>query len=186
MSDENLQQIINSVSEQNISGKKEVHDLVQVVVFILDGEEYALKITDLREIIKIPEITHIPNAPEFIRGIFNLRGKIVVIVDLEKRFHFTRNNKNDPKHIVITEVGGNDFGVIVDEVKEVLRVPIENIKQTPELVSAKVHAEYLSGVIVFEGKEKESSRIVVMLDLPKLLEDKELLELGSNIKKIIN
>jgi purine-binding chemotaxis protein CheW len=185
MSDENLQDIVRSVAKENSSDKKKIEELVQVVVFELDNEEYALKITDLREIIKIPEITSIPNSPEFIQGIFNLRGKIVVVVDLEKKFKFTRENKEKPKHIIITEVGGNDFGVIVDEVKEVLRIPVENIKPTPELISAKVHTEYLNGVIVFDNKENEKSRIIVMLDLVKLLEDKELLELGSTIKKTI-
>lgn len=185
MSDENLQEIVSRVAKENSSSQKKAEELVQVVVFLLDGEEYAIKITDLREIIEIPNITAIPNTPEFIRGIFNLRGKIVVIIDLEKRFNFTRSNKNLPKHIVITEVGGNNFGIIVDEVKEVLRVPITNIKPTPELISSKIHAEYLSGVIVFEEKENEKSRIIVLLDVIKLLEDKELLELGSTIKKTI-
>jgi purine-binding chemotaxis protein CheW len=184
MSDENLKQIVHQVSGGSATEEKNKGELVQVVVFELDSEEYAVKITDIREIIKIPDITEIPNAPHFIRGIFNLRGKIVVTLDLEKRFNLVRENGKEPKHIIIIEVGGNNFGVTVDEVKEVLRVPKENIKPTPELVSAKIHAEYLSGVIVFDEKENTNSRIIVMLDLLKLLEDKELLELGDSIKKI--
>lgn len=185
MSEDNLQQIIHQVANQNASNKKVVEEVAQVIVFELDGEEYAIKITDLREIIKIPNITPIPNTPEFIKGIFNLRGKIVVVVDLEKRFSLVRENKFQSKHIIIVEVDNNDFGVVVDQVKEVLHVPVSNIRPTPELVSAKIHADYLSGVIVFDNKDGASSRIVVLLDLIKLLSDKELLELGKVVKQSI-
>jgi len=183
MSDNNLQNIIQNVANENSASKKQAEEIAQIIVFELDKEEYALKITDLREIISLPTITPIPNAPEFIRGIFNLRGKIVVIVDLEKRFNFKKDDSIISKHVIITEVNGNDFGVVVDEVKEVLRVPVSSIKPTPQLISSKIHAEYLSGVIVFDSDSGSGSRIIVLLDLPKLLEDKELLDLGSAIKQ---
>jgi purine-binding chemotaxis protein CheW len=182
MNDENIQNIIHSVSTNNNKNNKEIIEQIQIVVFELDNEEYALKINDLREIINIPNITPIPNSPEFIRGIFNLRGKIIVTVDLEKRFNFSRNNKLSPKHIIITEVENNDFGVVVDRVKEVLHVPVTNIKTAPELISNKIHAEYIDGVVVLEGKDGTSSRIIIMLNLMKLLSDKDLLTLGSVIK----
>lgn len=185
MSKENLQQVVQKVASQNSSGKKVAEEMFQVVVFELDNEEYALKITDLREIISVPEITPIPNTPEFIKGIFNLRGKIVVVVDLEKRFNLVRENSKQAKHIIILEVGGNNFGVTVDLVKEILRVPVSSVKPTPELISTRIHADYLNGVIVMGTEENEKSRIVIMLDLLKLLEDKELLELGGAIKENI-
>jgi len=156
-------------------------------VFELDQEEYAVQITDIREIIKFPLITPIPNAPAFISGIFNLRGKIIVTVDMEKRFHLVREKVITPKHIIITEVNGGAYGVIVDQVTEVLRVPVISIQSAPELVSSKIHADYLKGVVVLENDKR--SRLIILLDFPKLLQEKELLSFGkivNNTQKIIS
>ena len=203
-----LKQVIAKVAGEGQAKDKKPEELIQLVVFKLDREEYAAQITDLQEIIKIPEITPIPNTPRFIRGILNLRGKIVVVVDLEKRFNLTRESKDTPQHIVIAEVGGNIFGVIVDEVTEVLRIPVTAIQPPPALVSSKIHADYLKGVAVLEIKEpskeslekacrrlatnhqiknsaeKAETRLLILLDLPKMLEDKELLQVGESIQRI--
>jgi len=211
MSNNDLKEVIFKVAGDGQVKEKKPEELIQLVVFELDDEEYAVQITDLREIIKIPEITPIPNTPEFIRGILNLRGKIVVAVDLEKRFHLVRENKKAPRHIIIAEVNENVFGVIVDEVAEILRVPVVNIQRTPALVSSKIHADYLKGVVVLdvedstetltEEKCKEilekrkiiesqegamaerESRLLILLDLPKMLQEKELLEIGAEVEK---
>ncbi|PLX28374.1 chemotaxis protein CheW [Candidatus Parcubacteria bacterium] len=190
MPQDDLKQIISQVAEEKAGEEEKKIESLQVLVFELDGEEYAVNIIDLREIITIPEITPIPNSPKFIRGILNLRGQIVVVIDLEKRFDLVRENKIKSKHIIVTQVQENDFGVMVDNVKEVLTIPTDKVRPTPDLVSTKVHADYLSGVIVLGGEEDEGekndqqeSRLIVILDLPKLLQDKELLQLGKTIKK---
>ena len=206
MTENNLKQIINKVSEGSNSAEKSPKELIQLVVFELDKEEYAVQITDLEEIIKIPEITPIPNSPEYIRGILNLRGKIIVVIDLEKRFNLVRENKVEPKHIIIAEVGNTSFGVIVDKVTEVLRVPVKSIQSTPSLVSSKIQTDYLKGVVVIDreeptkelteeecrillskGKEGEaeierSARLLILLDLPKMLQERELAKVGKEIK----
>jgi purine-binding chemotaxis protein CheW len=199
MSNNDLQQVISQVANKESEEEKKVEQTLQVLVFELDNEEYAVDITDLREIIRIPEITPIPNSPDFIGGILNLRGKIVVVVDLEKRFKLVRENEVESKHIIVTEVNDNDFGVIVDQVKEVLTVPRNNIQSTPDLVSSKIKADYLKGILVIDDNEKSEedtdvddkkteeekikSRLVILLDLQKLLQEKELLQLGESIKK---
>lgn len=207
-SKKDIKKIVAEVARQSESTEEKPEEFIQLVVFELDKEEYAVNITDLREIIKIPEITPIPNAPEFIRGILNLRGKIVVVVDLEKRFNLVRENKVEPKHIIIAEVDENIFGVIVDKVTEILRVPISAIHPTPALVSAKIHQDYLKGVVVLYEKEgpkkltkeeceaflaelksekgrKSRARLLILLDLPKLLSEKELLKVGDQIKEAV-
>lgn len=177
-------------NNQNNEGK-EADKSIQLVVFELDREEYAVEIKDLQEIITIPEITPIPNAPKFIKGILNLRGKISVVVDLEKRFNLVREheNKNDG-NIVITGVEENSFGLIVDRVNEIITVPLSSIQATPALISSKIEAEYLKGVVVVvdQGKVQKSnkgkgSRLIILLDIKKMLREKELLQLGKDVKR---
>jgi purine-binding chemotaxis protein CheW len=205
---DDLKQVVERVAEQTRATGKKTEELIQLVVFALDNEEYAIPITDLREIIKIPEITSIPNAPGFISGLLNLRGKIVVVVDLERRFNLMRESKTVSQHIIITEVGENIFGVIVDEVAEVLRVPTTSIQATPALVSSKIHAGYLKGVVVLDKREptkeltkdeckellaahqtnqpseKSNTRLLILLDLPKMLQEKELLDVGGRVSEV--
>lgn len=204
---EDIKKIVNQVTKQSQDFKKQQVELVQLAVFNLDNEEYAVFIADLKEIIKISDITPIPNAPDFINGILNLRGKIVVVVDLEKRFKLVRENRIKPEHIIIIEVGDNLFGVIVDRVSEILRVSVNSIQPSPALVSAKIRQSYLKGVVVLGKKEqnreltvkeckkllashqkgkaiqKSDARLLILLDLPKMLEEKSLLQLGTEVKK---
>ena len=156
---------------------------IQLVIFSLDNEEYAVDIKELKEVIKIPIITPLPNSPEFIKGILNLRGKIVVVVDLEKRFNLVRENKIVSKHIIVVESENTDFGVVVDQVKEVLWVDKDLVQGTSELASAKIKTDYLQGVVVIANEKK--SRLLILLDIKKMLNDKELISLEGTIKKAV-
>jgi purine-binding chemotaxis protein CheW len=204
---QNASEVIAEVAKKEVKPETKVVPMEQLVTFELDKEEYASIITDLREIIRIPEITPIPGAPEFIRGILNLRGQIVMVIDLEKRFHLKREHPAEPKHIIIAEVEDSVFGITVDEVTGVLRVPQTTIKTTPQLITSKIHAEYLKGVVILESQEQESnkaikqkntktkeqenekieagSRMLLLLDIPKMLAEKELLEFGNVVQETI-
>lgn len=201
-------EVIREVAAQEHGKEEKAVETKQMVTFMLDKEEYASNIGDLREIIKIRDIVPIPGAPAFIAGILNIRGQIVVVIDLEKRFSLKRENKIAPQHIIVVEVENTVFGVIVDEVTGVLRVPVASIKATPGLVTSKIHADYLKGVVVLEGesnkaikqksnKTKEqkqegeeqkmeaASRLLLVLDMPRMLSEKELLQFGDGIQKTI-
>lgn len=195
-----VEEVITEVVKEAKKEEEKIVPTEQLVTFELDKEEYASIITDLREIIKIPEIVPIPGAPEFIEGILNLRGQIVVIINLEERFNLEREHQVTPRHIVIAEVQDSVFGIIVDEVTDVMRVPVDSIKPTPRLITSKIKADYLKGVVVLEPEEqeaketkkvkqaketKEAARLILLLDLPKLLAEKELLEFTSTIKKTV-
>lgn len=190
--------IIKEVVQKDSSKDKKIEETIQLVVFELDKEEYGVEIVELQEIIRMPDITPIPNAPAFIKGIFNLRGKIIVVVDLEKRFNLVRENAGAEGNIIIAEVDKNNYGVIVDKVTEIVNVPMSSIQRTPSLVSSKIQIEYLKGVVVMEKHgnrrndeavedvhNKNDSRLIILLDLPKLLQEKELLSLGKAVQEII-
>ncbi len=194
----NYKEVIEKANKES-KDKKTVEEQIQLVVFELDKEEYGVEITELHEIIKIPDITPIPNAPAFICGILNLRGKIVVVLDLEKRFNLVRENDIKPTHIIISEckINNNTFGIIVDEVREVIRAPLSTIHPAPTLVTSKIHTDYLKGVAVLENQQDDESelkeknpsrksdsesRLIILLDLPKMLEEHELLKFGEKVK----
>jgi purine-binding chemotaxis protein CheW len=197
--EESSEEIIAQVAKKEMRPEEKVVLTEQLVTFELDKEEYASIITDLREIIRIPEVTPIPGAPDFIRGILNLRGQIVTIIDLEQRFHLQREHPAEPQHIIIAEVEDSVFGIMVDKVTGVLRVPQTAMKPTPQLISSKIHTEYLKGVVVLEEesdttekkkakakptneKNETQSRLLLLLDIPKMLAEKELLEFGNAIE----
>jgi len=157
---------------------REDEKLIQLVVFNLGGEEYALPITEVKEIMKTGVITFVPNAPDFIRGIINLRGKIVVVIDLEKRFLIEREEKElERKHVIIIERGENTFGLMVDEVTEVLRLAEDDIKEAPEIITKKIHADYLEGVGTLEN------RLIIVLNLETVLAEEELAKLSETAEK---
>ena len=183
-----LKKIVSQVAEVASAKKVKAEELVKLLVFDLDGEEYAVPLVELQSIILIPDITPVPSAPEFIRGIFNLRGQIVVVIDLEKRFGLKRERPVAPKHLIILQKEGNTYGLLVDAVKEILTLPRPQIQPAPSLVSSKIQADYLTGVVVIDPhntpvpSSKEESRLIILLDFSKILLEKELLQLGQKIQ----
>ncbi|NLJ84615.1 MAG: chemotaxis protein CheW [Halanaerobiaceae bacterium] len=135
----------------------------QVVVFLLADEEYAVDITQSKQIIKVSKITPVPNTPEYVRGVINLRGQIVPVVDLRKRFNIT--GAVEKERIITIEYEDILIGLLVDDIKEVLWYDIEKeLESAPEIDSA-VKQDFIKGVI------KKGKRLIVLIDLEKLLFD---------------
>lgn len=153
--------------QQKKSAPKEESKIVQLIVFNLGDEEYGADINQVREIIRTGTITPIPDSPDFIKGVANVRGEIPVIIDLKERFFLPAKENVGNKHIVMTERDKSIFGLLVDEVTEVLRIPQSDIKAAPEIVT-KVDREYVSGVITLDD------RLIILLDLYKVLSTEEL------------
>jgi len=146
--------------------------IVELIVFNLGDEEFAANIDQVREIMRIGTITPIPDSPDFIEGVTNVRGEITVVIDLKARFFLPRKQEVDSKHIVITEQEKNLFGLMVDEVTEVLRIPESEVKPTPELVT-RTDGVYIRGVITLE------KRLIILIDLAKVLQEEELAKLAK-------
>jgi len=130
-------------------------DQRQLVVFQLGGEGYCVDISKVREINRVVDITKIPESPEFVEGVINLRGQIIPIIDLRKRFGLTIESErsgNADNRIMVVETNGNIVGFIVDAVREVLRISNENIEPTPDLVSSDIDRQYIEGVATINNR----------------------------------
>ncbi len=152
--------------------------LIQMVVFELDQEEYAVPILDVTEVIRKSEITPVPQGQTFISGIINLRGKVVPVIDLEKRFSLKHETDSIPTHIIIAEAEKSRayVGVLVDRVSQVLKVPEDVVKPVPTAVTSKIAKDFLKGVIVLQGENAKegAERILLILDLRRILSMEEM------------
>lgn len=128
----------------------------QVVIFSLDQEEYAVPIEIVQEVVKITEITPIPNSPAFIAGVVNLRGKIISIVDLERRFQLEhQTEKHKSEHIIVIDQPASPFGIIVDKVTEVLRLAPGSIQEAPQTGKNKIGSQFIKGIIILTEKDEQ-------------------------------
>lgn len=148
--------------------------LIQLVTFELLGEVFALPILDVREIIRPTTITPVPQAPGFVEGVINLRGQIIPIVDLRKRFGIDANAMDDDTRIIVVELGnGVVVGLIVDAVREVERLPSEAITPPPALVAGSIGAEYIKGISNHEDK------MIIHIDLRRVFNTDEMNALAA-------
>lgn len=151
--------------------RKENVELIQLVSFKLGREEFGVDILKVQEINRMLKITQVPNSPDFVEGVVNLRGRIIPVIDLRKRLLISEREHDAKTRIIVVDIGGNTVGFIVDEVNEVLRISKGIIENPPELVS-KIDSDFITSVAKLED------RIIILLDLNKLLkmDEKELLE----------
>ncbi|MDD2421435.1 MAG: chemotaxis protein CheW [Heliobacteriaceae bacterium] len=136
---------------------------LQLVAFFLGGEEYAVDIHYVREINRLLNITRVPRAPYYIEGVINLRGNVVPVIDLRKRFNLAATEMTDRTRIVVIQTGEIMVGLIVDGVSEVMRLSATSIEPPPALISS-VHQEFLYGV----GKLEE--RLLILLNLERVID----------------
>lgn len=148
----------------------------QLVVFRLANEFYGVDIGAVNTIIRMQEITEIPQTPEFVEGVINLRGSIIPVIDLRKRFALPVETLTKASRIVVVESVGQMIGMVVDAVAETLRISTNDI-EPPSPVIASIDAEYLRGV------GKQDNRLVILLDLDRVLTSREMDSLAKMEKK---
>lgn len=137
-------------------------DSLQAVVFRLGDEEFGIDITQVREIDKLVRITRVPRVPAFVEGIINLRGQLVPVLDLRTRLGLPRGVPSKTARIVVAEIEGRAFGMIVDEVREVTRIPADQVVES-DVVLEGLATEYVGAVAKME------QRVIVLLDVAKVL-----------------
>jgi purine-binding chemotaxis protein CheW len=138
--------------------KVELH----IVGFQVGRETYGVPITSLHEIVRVPEITAVPDAPDYLEGVINLRGKIVSVMDLRKRFGEKHVALKKQNRILVVEHSGRLAGLIVDSASEVLKIPTEDVESAPAVFQE-------GGLNCVTGLGKVKGRLVVLLDMSKLL-----------------
>jgi purine-binding chemotaxis protein CheW len=144
---------------------------IQLVTFQISEEHYGIDIMDVKEIVRVQDIRSIPNAPGYVEGLFNLRGEIIPIISLHKRFHLRKALLGEDEELlsgfIIIDIDGMKLGVIIDKVERVVSIEAQNIQPPPQMLSG-IGAEYIQGVV-----NRESGYLII-LDIRKLFSAKEL------------
>ncbi|MDH4128609.1 MAG: chemotaxis protein CheW [Spirochaetota bacterium] len=152
-------------------GKSRAVKKNKYITFFLDNEEYAVEIHKVKEIISMMHITQVPNTPEYIKGVLNLRGKVIPIIDLRLKFNMQFKKYGDRTSIIIMEIdvkGKKSFiGTIVDTVSEVLQVNDEDLAETPSF-GVNINTNFVLGMA------KVKDRVKILLDIDKVLTSDEI------------
>lgn len=154
------------MSEANLANE------VKVIVFQLKDEEYGVEVDQVRSIERMQHITRVPRTPSFVKGVVNLRGVVTPIIELRNRFGIEEIETTDSSRIIIVAVGDMEVGLIVDAANDVVDIPNNVVEPPPEVVGG-VEADYLRGVA------KMDKRLLILLNLDKVLNPKDLKETKS-------
>ncbi len=146
-----------AVAKEEVGG-----ELIQLVSFSLDDEEFGVEVLKVREIIRVPCVTRVPNTPPYVEGVINLRGKVIPIMSIRKRFGIRAAENDKRTRIIVMDVDDELMGFIVDSVSEVIRVSEKEIQPPPTAVTSGIDHECMSGVI------NQAERLLVLLELEKI------------------
>jgi purine-binding chemotaxis protein CheW len=149
---------------------------LHIVGFKVGRETYGVPITSLHEIVRVPEITAVPDAPDYIEGVINLRGKIVSVVDLRKRFGEPEAVPDRRNRILVVEHSGRLSGLIVDAASEVIKIPAADVEPSPTVLQD-------GGLTCVSGLGKYHGRLIVLLDMSKLLDNTRAVKTESEAEK---
>jgi len=151
----------------------------QLVTFQLGNEQYGIDIMDVNEIWKVENVRPIPNAPSYVEGIFNLRGEIVPVINLHKRFHIKKILLSEEDELlsgsIIINVNGTKIGIIIDKILRVVTIDIDAIQPPPQIITG-IGTEYIQGVVPSE------EGYLIILDIHRIFDPKELQQIGGIAK----
>ena len=156
----------------DIKKDMDAKEVLQLVTFRLGDEEFSLDILKVQEIIRHMDLTRVPRTPEFVDGVINLRGRVIPVLDLRKRFGMQGQDKTSDTRIIVVDVDGRTVGFKVDAVSEVLRISPDTVEPPPSVVSGG-ESEYIKGIGKLEG------RLIILLDVTKILSKSEKNALGG-------
>lgn len=137
---------------------------LQAITFTLDKEMYGIEVHQIKEIIKVREYIKVPNAPDYVEGVINLRGQITPIVNLRKIFRMKEGTMDENSRIIMVEIDSEVMGLIVDSVVGVVTVPLKEVVKTPTLASTSTNV-FITGII------RAESQLIILIDVVKLMEE---------------
>lgn len=151
---------------------KDTMTQLKVIVFQIENEEYAVPVNQVGSIERLESITRVPRTEKFVKGIINLRGIIIPVIDLRLRFGMEETSYTELTRIIIIHLDQIEVGLIVDVANDVIDIPDDAIESAPEVVGT-IHVDYISGVA------KLDKRLIILLDLQKILATEEIEQLQS-------
>ena len=156
----------------NTKENSELASVNRFLTFFVDEEQYGIDISKIKEIIAPISITHIPKTPDFVKGVINLRGSIIPVVDIRLKFEMQARDMNEETAIIIYEVNKVSIGFIVDKVEDVLTFDDEHISEAPRFGS-NIDTSFIESVAEIDND------VVMLLNLERIFEPEELLEIGK-------
>ena len=154
---------MEAVAEKNLTKSREG----KYLTFVLGTEEYGIEILKVREIIGIMDITSVPQTPDYMKGVINLRGKVIPVIDLRLKFAMTEEEYTQETCTIVVEVNSSLIGIIVDTVSEVVDVGSDEIEETPQFGQG-IDTDFITGLGKVKGK------IIILLDIEKVMSTEEL------------
>lgn len=137
-------------------------NVLQLVTFTLENQDYGVDILKVQEINRMTEITKVPNSPAYVEGVINLRGKVIPVINLNRKLGFNEKDKSESSRIIIMDIKGVTKGVIVDSVSEVLRIPSDIVEPSPPIASD-ISKDFIKGIA------KLQNRLIILIDIDKLI-----------------
>ena len=142
--------------------------VIQLVNFLIDDEEYGVEVLKVREIIRMTDVTRVPNAPDFVDGVFNLRGKVIPIISLRKRLSLPVVDNDSRTRIIVLDIGNMLTGILVDSVSEVIRITENDIQPAPAAITCNIDTD------LFVGLVNRDNRIFILLNFDNMLTREEV------------
>ncbi|MEN7550140.1 chemotaxis protein CheW [Rapidithrix thailandica] len=161
-----MEKIKQAILQANGSNQKENRSTFQLIVFKQKGEEYAINIDQIKEVVITPPITKMPQTLPYIKGVANIRGNVISVIDLEELFELKKNTKLDTHQQNYTLVVDSDeykFGVLVQEVPNTLTVTSDEIEKSPNIIHSGNQSDYIKGVITLEN------RMIILIDIIQVI-----------------
>lgn len=163
--------MVNEVVEDELTGEELEQD--QYLVFTVRSQEFGIQAIRVQEISTVLPTTDVPNAPSYIEGIMNLRGRLASVINFRKKIGFETKEFGEDTRVVVVELDKFPIGIIVDSVEEVIKIPDEKVQKLPETTTTSESSEYMKGVGMLD------KRLVILLDVDKVLTKTEMIELGE-------
>jgi len=163
--------MVNEVVTDDIEEEELEQD--QNLVFTVRSQEFGIQAVRVQEISTVLPTTKVPNAPSYIEGIMNLRGRLASVINFRKKLGFELKEHDEDTRVIVVELGTFPIGIIVDSVEEVIKIPDEKVQKLPESTTTSASKDYMTGVGMLDN------RLIILLDVDKVLTSAELIELGE-------